>query len=308
MLHVRTAFCNLRSATREYVRGRRSQQPEMAGSSEQASTPPGATALRAVPGVFGLMLACLGTEAVAEGALPRERAFLQVSKLYTYSDFGLDYRSFAPDGSVRADLRDPSNRERSESLTLFATGLRVGKHFRLQAEYLALEDSSGGVFRSKLRLGPFGFFVPIDSTQHYRIETLRALLAYAWLNSPTLRVEVLAGATGVQANGRAVATGFLDESVRGRAAMPTLGAAAHYAGPFDTRWTLSADYSYIALGETRGQAVNIAASVEKHLGNGFHIGIGYRYLGTKFEFDDAEFDAEARQHSDGPLLSFRQDF
>ena len=237
-----------------------------------------------------------------------DQSYFSVGSLLPTTQFGATYHSYHDDGSDKTKFHDPNDPNSESPFPIFALGLKLGGRFWLGADYLGMRGESNGIIKKKVGFGPFRFFVTAPTKENYRFDIARLWLGYRLIDRTDEKLMLNFGLSAVQAKASARIEGLGQEADEGILPLPSIGANWSWRGPHDTRWSLMAEYAHLEVKQILGTSSTVGVSVEKPVGYGFSVGLGYKQHNLRAKANRERFQAEIVQRIAGPLLFIQQSF
>lgn len=237
-----------------------------------------------------------------------DHAYFSIAYLTPTTKFGGAYQSHHDDGTDNIKFRDQDDPRKETAFPVFALGLRLAGRFWLGADYLSMRGHSDGIIGKKVRFGPFRFFVTAPTKEDYEFNIARLWLGYRLLERPDQKLLISFGLSTIQAKATARIEEIGEESAQGILPLPSIGLNWSWSGPYETRWSLTGDYSHLEVNHLVGRISTLGVSVEKPLSHGFSIGLGYKKYDIRANATRPHYRAEIEQNIAGTQFFIQQNF
>ena len=201
------------------------------------------------------------------------------------------------------DLEDFLGVADKETLIQLDALFRVAYYHRLELGYFELRRHGQKTLQRDIDFGGQTFLDGTDVETTFETEVIRLAYSYSLMRDEQKELGVTAGLsysrfeTALRANDTQQFERIIVE-----APLPTLGVYGSVA--LGSTWRLNADVNVFALDFDRfdGYMSYLNLGLDRELGNGFNIGVGYSFYGTRLSAKNDDLRGTFRMRHHGPKL------
>lgn len=251
------------------------------------------------------MLSAVALAVPAHAERPEDKAWLKAGVFWANVDTSLkvdDARLGLP-GTLIDFEEDLGFRKRAWKPKIEG-GIRLGKAFRVEADYFSLGRSGGAVIDEEIRIDDTVFPVQAEVDASFRTDVWRIAAGWSPLHTDKAELGLSAGVHLTRArysfSAEAEGVELVEEKSR-TVPLPNISLFGNYN--IDRTWGLNGrvDLLSMKMGGYKGSLVDAQATVSARLHRNVGAGLGYRYVDYDLRIRKTDLRAEVNYRYHGPF-------
>ena len=183
-------------------------------------------------------------------------------------------------------------------------GVRVGRRFRVEADYFSLDREAQIVLDGEIRIEDTVFPADVEVTTDFDTRIYRLAAGYSLVRNDKAEFGVAAGAHVTKASFRIQADVLglhLEEHRSKSVPLPNVGVYGnvHLWGPLSLQGNI--DAFKMKAGDYKGTLIDAQLGVEARFAKNFGVGLGYRHAHYKVIADKSDWHGKLTYDYSGPM-------